>query len=83
MVTVTQCIIIVCVASILFCVVGLIGGYFYRVKQNDKSLKMARDKAESIIIEGKSNAEKLKKETIFEAKQEIQELKREADKDIK
>jgi ribonuclease Y len=77
-----QWIIVVCVSSILLCIVGLISGYFYRVKQHDKSLQMARDKVEGIIAEGKLASEKLKKETIYEAKQEIQDLKREAAKDI-
>ena len=78
----TEWIIVLCVASILLCIVGLIGGYFIRVKQHDKSLQVAREKAESIVAEGKLNAEKIKKESIYEAKQEIQDLKREASKDI-
>ena len=54
----TEWIIVVCVASILLCIVGLIGGYFIRVKQHDKSLQMAREKVEGIIAEGKAKAEK-------------------------
>ena len=75
--------IVVVVISLLLFGVGLVLGYFYRVKQHDKSLNEARAQAENIVAEGKALAEKLKREAILEAKTEIQELKRQAEIDIK
>ena len=79
----TEQIIFVVVISILCLAIGLVVGYFIRVKQHDKSLQVARDLAESIVTDGKANAEKIKKESILEAKKEIQDLKHEAEADIK
>ena len=75
--------IVVVVISLLLFGVGLVLGYLYRVKQHDKSLNEARLQAENIVTEGKTLAEKLKREAILEAKTEIQELKRQAERDIK
>ena len=75
--------VIVVVISLLLFVVGLVLGYFIRVKQHDKSLNEARARAEAIVAEGKALAEKLKREAILEAKTEIQEIKRQAEADIK
>ena len=75
--------IFVVVISLLLFGLGLVLGYFYRVKQHDKSLNEARAQAENIVAEGKTLAEKLKREAILEAKTEIQELKRQAERDIK
>ena len=74
---------IVVVISLLLLVVGLVAGYFYRVKQHDKSLGEARAQVEAIVAEGKAQAEKIKRETILEAKQEIQELKHQAEVDVR
>ena len=79
----TELTILAIVSSVLCLVIGLVVGYFIRVRQHDKSLKAAHDLADSIVTEGKANAEKIKKESILEAKKEIQELKHEAESDIK
>lgn len=67
----------------LVAVASVFGGYFFRVKQHDKSLRNAQAEAEKIVENGKALAEQSKKEAIIEAKNEIQGLKREADLDIK
>ena len=64
-------------------VVGLVGGYLFRVKSYEKSFKKTTEEAERIISEAKQEAERTKKESITEVKQEIAQLKAEADKDIK
>lgn len=68
---------------ILFLVIGLGLGFFLRVKIHEKSLKATKEEADRIILEATEEAEKKKKETILEGKQELAELKSEADKDIK
>ena len=74
---------VVVIISLLLLIVGLVSGYFFRVKQHDKSLNEARAKAEAIVTEAQKTAEKLKREAILEAKTEIQEIKRQAEIDIK
>ena len=74
---------VVVIISLLLLIVGLVSGYFFRVKQHDKSLNEARAKAEGIVTEARETAEKLKREAILEAKTEIQEIKRQAEMDIK
>ena len=75
--------VIVVVISLLLFGVGLVLGYFYRVKTHEKTLEASRAQAEAIVAEGKTTAEKLKREAILEAKTEIQEIKRQAELDIK
>ena len=75
--------VIVVVISLLLFGVGLVLGYFYRVKTHEKSLEASRAQVEAIVAEGKATAEKLKREAILEAKSEIQEIKRQAELDVK
>jgi ribonuclease Y len=74
---------VVVIISLLLLIVGLVSGYFFRVKQHDKSLNEARAKADAIVTDAQKTAEKLKREAILEAKTEIQEIKRQAEIDIK
>ena len=64
-------------------ITGLIGGYFFRVKTREGSLKKSEEEAKKIVEEGKKDGDKAKKEMILEAKQEIFNLKKDAEKDIK
>ena len=68
---------------VLFCIVGLGLGYILRVKIYEKSFAETKRNSEKIIADAQAEADKLKKDSIIEAKQEISALKREADKDIK
>ncbi|MGA0351173.1 MAG: ribonuclease Y [Acholeplasmataceae bacterium] len=63
--------------------VSVLLGYFFRVKQHDKSLKEARAEVEKIIENGKKEGSRLKKESILETKQEIFQLKKENENDLK
>lgn len=63
--------------------IGLVIGYFIRVRIHEKSFAKTRSEAEKIIAMAEEDAEKKKKEAIHEAKQEIASLKSDADRDIK
>ena len=75
--------VMVVVISLLLFGVGLVLGYFYRVRSHEKSLTASKMQAEAIVTDGKKEAERLKREAILEAKSEIQEIKRQAEIDIK
>lgn len=80
--TLEQILVIVAV-GLLMLVVGLFVGYFFRVKQHDKSLSQARQEVEKIISDGKEQAEKQKRDALVEAKDEIFSLKKDAEVEIK
>jgi len=76
--------IIIGLSSILLGIlIGSIIGFFFRVITHDKTLKKSKQDAEEIVNEGIRTAEKTKSELIAEAKQEIFQLRREFDNDIK
>src|SRR5690606_20978038 len=62
---------------------GALAGYFIRVAQHEKSLRLAREEAERIIEDGKKQADKTRRVMVFVAKQEILTLRKEFDEDIK
>lgn len=64
-------------------IIGLVAGYFVRVKTYEKTFSKTKAEAEEIIAMAEQEAEKKKKEALYEAKQEIASLKNEAEKDIK
>ncbi len=68
---------------VLAILVGAVVGFFIRVVQHEKSLRLAREEAERIIEDGKKEAEKTKREQVFEAKQEILTLRKEFDMDVR
>ncbi len=71
------------IVSILLLALGLIGGFIFRVKQHEKSLQDSRELAKKIVEDGQKEAEKLKKEAILEARQNIFDQKREFERDMK
>ncbi len=71
------------IVSILLLALGLVGGFIFRVKQHEKKLQNSREQAKKIVEEGQKEAEKLKKEAILEARQNIFDLKREFERDMK
>lgn len=75
------------IAFILLVVLGIIaagvGGYFLRVKHHEKSMTRSREEASRIIEDGKKEAERTKREHVFEAKQEILALRKEFDNDVR
>ncbi|MGE0003340.1 MAG: ribonuclease Y, partial [Candidatus Izemoplasmatales bacterium] len=71
------------ISGLLGLVVGVIVGFFIRVILVEKGLQTARNKAQSLLDEATTQSEKLKKEKLLEAKQEIYNLNLENDKLIK
>lgn len=71
------------VISVLLAVIAFIIGYFLRVWQREKNLKESRDLAQKIVDDGRKEAEKSKRESVLEAKQEIFALRKEFDNDIR
>ena len=71
------------IISGLLIIVALFAGYFIRVWHHEKSLKETRATAEKIVEDGKKEAEKAKRESVLEAKQEIFALRKEFDNDVR
>ena len=71
------------VFSILAFILGLIIGIILLLIINYLKNKKKEKKADSIISTAKKEADKIKRETLFETKEEINKLKLEADKSIK
>lgn len=71
------------VFSILLFVLGLIIGLVVIIVINILKKKNEAKTADSIIDVAKKDAEKLKRDTLFETKEEIHKLKMDADKEIK
>ena len=68
---------------ILGLALGVAGGFVLRMFTHEKSVDKAKNEADKIIAEANAAAEKAKKDSINEAKKEIQDLKTEAEADIK
>jgi ribonuclease Y len=71
------------IISVLLGVLGFTIGYFVRVWQREKSLRATKELAEKIVEDGKKEAEKSKRESVLEAKQEIFALRKEFDNDMR
>ena len=69
--------------SILAFVLGIIIGIIIYMIINHIKNKKNEKKADSIIQSAKKEAEKIKRESVFETKEEINKLKLDADKEIK
>ena len=69
--------------SILAFVLGIIIGVIIYMIINYIKNKKTEKKADSIIQSAKKEAEKIKRESVFETKEEINKLKLDADKEIK
>ncbi len=71
------------VYSILALILGIIIGVILFLIINNLKNKKTEKKADSIISSAKKEADKLKRESLFETKEEINKLKLDADKEIK
>lgn len=71
------------VISVLLAIIGFVVGYFVRVWHREKSIKASCDMAEKIVEDGKKEAEKAKRESVLEAKQEIFVLRKDFDNDMR
>lgn len=75
--------IIVIISSLLGLVFGGIGGFILRVSLVEKGFQTAKNEAQDIINKANAQAERIKKEKLLEAKQEIHNLNLENDKLLK
>lgn len=71
------------VLCLVFLILGTVLGYLIRVKHHEKSFLKTKQEAEQIIASAEAEAEKRKRQFLSDAKQEIVDLKNEADRDIK
>jgi ribonucrease Y len=71
------------IISVLLAILGFAGGYVLRVWQREKSLKATKEFTEKIVDDAKKEAEKAKRESVLEAKQEIFALRKEFDNDMR
>lgn len=77
-------IIIILIISILLSIgLGFVIGFFVRVSIHEKSLKKSKELYDKIVREGKKEIEQERKEALAEARNEISNLKKECDVDIK
>ncbi len=74
---------IILISSVLGIIIGGLIGFILRVVVVEKGFQTARNKAQNILDEAVTQAEKLKKEKLLEARQEIYNLNSENDKNIK
>ena len=71
------------ISSLLGLAVGTLIGFIVRVAVVEKGFQTAKNKAQSVIDTANSQAERIKKEKLLEAKQEIHNLNLENDKVLK
>ncbi|ACA39228.1 ribonuclease Y [Lysinibacillus sp. fkY74-1] len=71
------------ISALLGLIVGAAVSYIYMKKVNDSKITGAKHVAETIVEEGKREAEALKKEALLEAKDETHKFRTEAENDIR
>ncbi len=71
------------ISSVVGLILGGIAGFILRVVIVEKGFQTARNKAQGIVDDAVAQADKLKKEKLLEAKQEIYTLNSETDKVIR
>lgn len=69
--------------SVLLAIIGFTGGYFIRVWQHERNLRTSRNVVQKIVEDEKKEAEKAKRESVLEAKQEIFALRKDFDRDVR
>lgn len=71
------------ISSLLGLMIGSVIGFLFRVSVVEKGFQTAKNQAQAIIDDATSEAERIKKEKLLEAKQEIHNLNQENDKVLK
>jgi ribonuclease Y len=71
------------ISILLALLIGLGIGYILRVSHHEKSIKNSKAIAEKIVEDGKKEAEKLKRENVLEAKQEIFAQRKDFENDMR
>lgn len=65
------------IAAVVCLAIGGVAGVFFHKLDRDKKIGKAKTEAESIVNSGRDEAKKLKKDALFEAREEIQKLRNE------
>lgn len=68
---------------IVLAILGIVIGYLLRKSIGERKTGSAEDKANDIVLEAKKSAETIKKEAIFEAKEEIHNLRSNLEKETR
>ncbi len=71
------------VAALVLIVVSVLGGYGYRKKVSEREIGSAEEEAKRIINEAIKSGEAKKRETVFEAKEEIHKERTEYEREVK
>ncbi len=71
------------ISILLAVIIGVLVGFFLRMVIHEKGINTAKKMAEKIVEDGKKEAEKSKRESVLEAKQEIFNLKKDFDTDVR
>lgn len=71
------------ISILLFLIVGVVVGYFYRKSVAEAKITGAKNAAEQILDDAKRDAEALKKEALLEAKDENHQLRTETESEIR
>ena len=74
---------VIAVVAVVFGVIGFFAGSEHRRKANEKEIGSATSEATKIMNNALSEAEKTKKASLIEAKDEIHKLRSDADKEIR
>ncbi len=75
--------IVLAVVAVVLAVVGFFAGSAYRRRSEASTIGSAEEEAKRILSDAMKNAEARKKEALVEAKDEIFQLRQDADKDIR
>ncbi len=75
--------VLICVAAVVFLLVGILVGYILRKSKAEKTIGSAETQARNMILDAENKAEAIRKETIAEARTEAHQIRVEAEKDIK
>ncbi len=68
---------------IVLAILGIVFGYLLRKRVGERKTGSAEDRANDIVLEAKKNAEIVKKEALFEAKEEIHNLRSNLEKETR
>ena len=68
---------------VIAAVLGIVIGYLLRKGMGEKKIGSAEVRANEIILEARKTAETLKKESLFEAKEEIHNLRTNLEKETR
>ena len=75
--------IVLAVVAVVLAIVGFFAGSAYRRKSAEATIGSAEDEAKRILSDAMKNAESRKKEALVEAKDEIHQMRQDAEKDIR